>query len=530
MTTFQALTWLASLNLGAAFAYAALRMTRAFGGAGLSCAAELRAHYWILALLAAACVAQPAIHPRTGVAPMAQAWSARPAGEFDRTIVARDETLEFRAGSATATIDARDWSLAAGWLLAAFASWSAFVLARDCRRLGKLKREAALVRQIGRVRVFVSPDASSAFAHRGWRRADVVIPAQLLEDGASYRAAILHELQHHRQRDTLFVYPLWALGAACAFNPLAKLWIRWISDLQEFACDEALIGHKKVAPRAYAQSLVEAARIAMNFEREPVCATGLSFGRRRKTLSRRIERMMTQSNGARLRRFPLAGVALAAALIAGSAYASGTLAQDRRISTADARRMAEIARAKSSFPISVNDLVVNELNLMLGTPDGRARTRAALVRLETYRSMVTSKIAEYGAPEELMAIPIIESGYKNRPPASAASDGAALWGFISTTARRYGLRVDANVDERLDATAETDAAMRYLISNNLGFRDWRLAITAYNVGENAVEAAIEKSGSRDAWTLIRGGLENDRAYLAKVMAAILIMRDPDSAK
>jgi hypothetical protein len=53
-----------------------------------------------------------------------------------------------------------------------------------------------------------------------------------------------------------------------------------------------------------------------------------------------------------------------------------------------------------------------------------------------------------------------------------------------------------------------------------------LAALAYNVGESQVQTGIEKTGSRDAWVLIREGLQNDRDYLPKLMAAILIMKNP----
>jgi membrane-bound lytic murein transglycosylase D len=100
--------------------------------------------------------------------------------------------------------------------------------------------------------------------------------------------------------------------------------------------------------------------------------------------------------------------------------------------------------------------------------------------------------------------------------------------FIAPTARNYGLRVDSQADERLNPARLTDAAMRYLKSNNLMFRDWLLAILAYNAGERAVSQAIHATGSRDAWTLVRRGYESDKDYLAKVMAAVLIMKNPDS--
>jgi len=210
-----------------------------------------------------------------------------------------------------------------------------------------------------------------------------------------------------------------------------------------------------------------------------------------------------------------------------TAWAAKNLVQDRRVSMAQAQVMLKNAQSKSGFPVVVNDLVLKQLNRYIGTPEGREYMRASLQRMESYRSLVEGKIKQYGAPEELMAVPIVESGYQNLKENGKAGRGAGLWMFIKPTAHRFGLSVDSP-DQRLNESLLTDAAMRYLLSNYLRFNDWPLAVLGYNVGEQGVEDAMEDTGARDAWTLIRGGHENDRDYLPSVMAAILIMRNPQS--
>ena len=58
------------------------------------------------------------------------------------------------------------------------------------------------------------------------------------------------------------------------------------------------------------------------------------------------------------------------------------------------------------------------------------------------------------------------------------------------------------------------------------FNDWNLALLAYNVGEKQVEAGIRITGSRDVWRLIAAGDENDRDYLARVVAVMVILKNP----
>ena len=218
----------------------------------------------------------------------------------------------------------------------------------------------------------------------------------------------------------------------------------------------------------------------------------------------------------------------ALALMAGTAFASQSLVQDRRLSMSAAQEMAARVKSESGFPIVVNDLVLKELNRYVGTPDGREYMRKALQRMENYRTLVDSKIRQYQVPSELAAIPIVESGYQNLEPQHNPVRAAGVWQFIASTARNFGLRVDSEVDERMNPELETDAGMRYLKGNHLVFNDWLLSVLAYNLGENQVQKAIRATGSRDAWAIVRAGYENDKSYLPRVMAAVLILKNPES--
>ena len=129
-----------------------------------------------------------------------------------------------------------------------------------------------------------------------------------------------------------------------------------------------------------------------------------------------------------------------------------------------------------------------------------------------------------------MAVALVESGYQNLPPRDGKPWGAGIWMLITNTAKNYGLKVNSTIDERLNIEAETDAAMRLLTANKMRFKDWSLSLMAYNMGEGAVQNAINKTGSKDAWELIRAGYEGDKNYLAKVMAVVLILENPSYLK
>jgi hypothetical protein len=143
-----------------------------------------------------------------------------------------------------------------------------------------------------------------------------------------------------------------------------------------------------------------------------------------------------------------------------------------------------------------------------------------------YEAFISDQLVEHGMPLELLAVPFAEAGYENQPQGEDPRHGAGLWMFVAPTARRFGLTVDANRDDRLDVAAETDAAIRMLSGLYRQFDDWGLALLAFNAGSKRVERAMVQTGSRDVWTLIGQGHENDAGYVPRVMAAILILQNP----
>lgn len=344
--------------------------------------------------------------------------------------------------------------------------------------------------------------------------------------------ALAHELQHHRQRDTHWAYAILLVRAVCFFNPFVHLWNRWLGEIQEFACDEALAGRRGFNSQVYARCLIEVAETAWVQAEVPEGATGMILLSRGQLLNRRI-RVMFKDKQTSSAWTGAVSFALIAALMTGTALAAKNLVQDRRVTLAQAKEWAAKSAPKGAeFPIVINEEVLKYLNHFVGTVEGRERMRTSLRRMQPYRVLVEAKIAEYNVPPELMAIPIIESGYQNLEDRNVEGWGAGLWMFIESTARAYGLSVSAQRDERLDEAKETDAAMRYIVANHARFSDWRLAVLAYNAGENALQKAIFATGSRDPWVLVRSRSlsEEARNYLPKLMAAIVIMRNPSTVE
>lgn len=536
MSLAQVLSTYLNMNLLIAIGFAglglfsfALKKT----GFRLGSGTELKLHYLMMLVVLGLTAIHPLL-PRAEVfSPAAKVWSAQSIKSFGEDYTAPDKGgyLSLPTPIGTSTIQADRVAITWAILGAVLLLMGGLFMSRDLRILLKTKRNSFLIRKIGRVRVLVNDDIQVPFSYWLPGQANVVLPTTSLGQREEYKMAIAHEIQHHRHGDTRWVYVMWGLRLVCITNPAIHLWNRWISEIQEFACDETLVDQNKVESQAYARCLVEVAQTAIDQKHVPVCATGLTFLVERNLLHRRIERMFSESSTKIGRSISVAVGLLIASIMGVTAYASNGLVQDRRVNMAQAKAMAVRAQGETGFPVVVNDLVLKQLNRYIGTPEGREFMRDSLARMENYKVLVDDYLKKYDVPVEIMAVPIIESGYQNLTEKSNSSMKAAgIWQFIPQTARNYGLRVDSKIDERLDVSLLTDAAMRYLQSNNLRFKDWQLSALSFNMGENAVQKRMNDLGSRDAWELIRNGYEGDKDYLPKLMAAILIMRNPDSVQ
>lgn len=218
------------------------------------------------------------------------------------------------------------------------------------------------------------------------------------------------------------------------------------------------------------------------------------------------------------------------ALLTGTAFATGNLVQDQRVTTEYAKSLADRANINSEFQVVINSEVVQALNVYVGTPTDRNKMKAALQRMEVYQNLIRSKLTEYEIPSEFIAIPIIESGYQNLEESNRRGWGAGIWMFIKSTARNFGIRVDDVQDDRLNVQLLTDAAMRYLKSNFMRFQNWNLSILSYNMGEGQVQRAINQLETRDPWKIVKVPGQHDSQYLAKLMAAIIVMKNPELLK
>lgn len=157
---------------------------------------------------------------------------------------------------------------------------------------------------------------------------------------------------------------------------------------------------------------------------------------------------------------------------------------------------------------------------------GREHFTRWLSRSTRYVPLFWSILDRYGLPRDLVFLSMVESGFSTS--AYSWAHAAGPWQFVSSTARRYGLRIDFWVDDRRDFERATDAAARHLEDLYEMYGDWFLAMAAYNAGPGKVNRAIRRYRTDDFWELSKRRYlrRETKHYVPKILAAAQLSKLP----
>lgn len=109
-------------------------------------------------------------------------------------------------------------------------------------------------------------------------------------------------------------------------------------------------------------------------------------------------------------------------------------------------------------------------------------------RAKTYFPIIDKIFEEERLPLDFKYLVLQESALI--ADAVSVSNAVGFWQFKDFTALEMGLRVDKEVDERMNIYSATRAAARYLKKNNLMFNNWLLALQSYQMGGGGVQRSV----------------------------------------
>jgi membrane-bound lytic murein transglycosylase D len=139
-----------------------------------------------------------------------------------------------------------------------------------------------------------------------------------------------------------------------------------------------------------------------------------------------------------------------------------------------------------------------------------------------YFPLFEEYLEKYRLPLELKYLPVVESALN--PVAKSSSDAIGLWQIKINAAKMFNLEVNSLIDERMDPGKSTEAACQYLDYLYSIFRDWHLALAAFNGGPGVVRNAIQRSGGKTNFWEIRSFMPvQTQDYVPAFMAIAYMM-------
>ncbi len=182
-------------------------------------------------------------------------------------------------------------------------------------------------------------------------------------------------------------------------------------------------------------------------------------------------------------------------------------------------------QVKFDVPIQMNKQV--RAYLVYFSTERKEVIKRYLSRSTRYLPMIKNVFEEYGLPEDLAYLAMIESGFNNKATSPAAACG--MWQFIRGTGVRYGLTVDSYVDERRDPEKATRAAAKYLLDLYKQFGSWYLAAASYNCGEGRVQRELDQTNHKNFWELSANMClpTETKNYVPQMIAATIIAKNPE---
>jgi membrane-bound lytic murein transglycosylase D len=122
-------------------------------------------------------------------------------------------------------------------------------------------------------------------------------------------------------------------------------------------------------------------------------------------------------------------------------------------------------------------------------------------------------------PPELIWLAEVESSFD--PRARSPVGAAGLFQLMPATAKRFGLSTTWPLDQRLKPEPSARAAAQYLQFLHGKFKDWRLALAAYNCGEGTVQGLLKTHRAKTFDEIATRLPAETQLYVPKIEATLL---------
>jgi membrane-bound lytic murein transglycosylase D len=132
-------------------------------------------------------------------------------------------------------------------------------------------------------------------------------------------------------------------------------------------------------------------------------------------------------------------------------------------------------------------LLKSDIELITKSPKG---FQIKVDRANLYFPLIERVLKEEGLPLDFKFLALQESSLV--PDAISTSKAVGYWQFKKESAVEVGLRVDHEVDERMNIISSTRGAGKYLKKNNVTLNNWVYALLSYNTGLGGVKSLVKE--------------------------------------
>jgi hypothetical protein len=149
-------------------------------------------------------------------------------------------------------------------------------------------------------------------------------------------------------------------------------------------------------------------------------------------------------------------------------------------------------------------------------------TMLLIKRANRFFPVIEPVLRANGIPDDFKYLAVIESSLD--PKAVSPSRAVGMWQFMEGTAKNYGLKVGATVDERRHVAKATEAACKYLREAYDKYGDWVTVAISYNAGMGRMSEQIARQKETSPLNLYF--VEETNRYPYRIFAAKLIFENP----
>jgi membrane-bound lytic murein transglycosylase D len=180
----------------------------------------------------------------------------------------------------------------------------------------------------------------------------------------------------------------------------------------------------------------------------------------------------------------------------------------------EARRSIPVVPLEPGKPLPPNPTPVKERQIWISRLAERPWPDKAKEHIPKLKPIFASQ----KIPSELVWIAEVESSFE--PSALSPVGAAGMFQLMPATAKRFGLR-SFPFDQRYRPEPSAKAAASYLQFLHKKFKDWRLALAAYNAGEGTVQRLLQKHKATTFDQIAPYLPSETQMYVPKVEALLL---------